>query len=238
MADTERTSAAAYVSWKTFQNSIETLAGAVIPNVIDKKVFPGTAFGVQAQLFSGMRFLGLIDDKNKPTPELEQLANPSEEERKKKLREILQLRYSELFALNLKKTTPDELEKKLAEAYNVGGDTKGKALRFFVSAAKYVGIELSPYVLKSSNGLSRSGAPRKPRAGKKSPPPPADPPPAQSDTSKTIRLQSGGTLTVSSTVGLFALKPDDRKFLFELIDRLDSYKEPGPEPTTGEESPE
>src|ERR1039457_646030 len=144
MADSEKKTAAVYVSWKTFQNSIEALSKAEIPNVIDKSVFPGMAFSVQNQLFTGLRFLGLIDEKNKPLPDLLELADPVEDHRKKKLKEILQQRYADLFPLNLKKTTPSEIEKKMAESYAMVGDTKEKAVRFFISAAEYVGIELSP----------------------------------------------------------------------------------------------
>lgn len=224
MAESDKSSAAVYVSFKTFQNSIEILANTVIPNVIDKKVFTGMAYSVQNQLFSGMRFLGLIDDKNKPTSELEELANPSEDDRKKKLTEILHTRYADLFALNLKKTTPDELEKKMAESYGVAGDTKGKAVRFFVSAARYVGIELSPYIAKKANGAVRPSGPRKPRISRKQSPPPNQIIPGE--TSKTVQLKSGGTLTLSATVGLFSLNPGDRKFVFGLIDELEAYEQP------------
>ena len=116
MAEAEKKTAAVYVSWKTFQNSIEALSKAEIPNVIDKSVFPGMAFSVQNQLFTGMRFLGLIDEKSKPLPDLAELADPVEDLRKAKLKEILHRHYTDLFALNLKKSTPTEVEKTMAES--------------------------------------------------------------------------------------------------------------------------
>src|SRR5437016_3124888 len=88
MAESEKTLAAVYVSWKTFQNSIEQLSRAEIPNVIDKTVFTGMAFSVQNQLFAGMRFLQLIDDKSKPTVDLDELAVQEEDSRKEKLKAI------------------------------------------------------------------------------------------------------------------------------------------------------
>lgn len=226
MAEGDKTTAAVYVSWKTFLNSIETLSKAELPNVIDKTVFTGMAFSVQNQLFAGMKFLGLIDDKNKPTTDLGELTDSTtEEQRKAKLRGILQRRYADLFALNLKKTTPAEIEKKMSESYGVGGDTRGKAVRFFISAAEYAGIELSPLVAsKKTNGTVRSTSGRK-RVPRKSTPPRSNR--AESTgTSKMVSLQSGGTLTLSATLDLFALNPDDRKFVFELIDKLDGYQQP------------
>lgn len=238
MADTEKKPAAVYVSWKTFQNSIETLAKAEIPNVIDKSVFPGMAFSVQNQLFTGMRFLGLIDEKNKPSLDLAALSDPVEETRKEKLKEILQRRYAALFALNLKKSTPSEIERQMAESYAMVGDTKEKAVRFFISAAEYVGIELSPLLstTKKTNGGTRNTSTRK--RGIRRPLPigaiqrSSEEPPG---TSKTVRLQSGGTLTISATLDLFALNSDDRKFVFGLIDTLDSYKQPVATPESPKE---
>lgn len=228
MADSEKTSAAVYVSWKTFQNAIELLSKAELPNVIDKTVFPGMAFSVQNQFFTGMRFMGLIDDKNKPTKDLEALAIPDEEGRKRKLKEIIEDRYSELFALNLKKTTPDELDKKMAEAYRVSGLTRDRAVRFFVGAAKYLGIEMSPLIAgKSSSGVRASGS-RVKRGGPRKVALPVEPlrPQDVAGTSKTVRLQSGGTLTLSATLDLFALNAGDRKFVFDIIDSLEGYSQP------------
>jgi len=234
MAEPDKTSAAVYISWKTFQNAIEQLSKAELPNVIDKTVFIGMSFSNQNQLFTGMRFLGLIDDKNRPTPDLEALATHDEAARKHKLKEIIQHRYAELFALNLKKTTPDELDKKMAESYGVTGATRDRAVRFFVGAAKYLNIEMSPLLAgKTANGAPRAA---KKRAQRKQTFSSVGAPFNQGEstgTSKTVRLQSGGTLTLSATLDLFALNTEDRKFVFELIDKLNGYQQPAlvrPEP--------
>jgi hypothetical protein len=42
--------------------------------------------------------------------------------------------------------------------------------------------------------------------------------------SRTVRLKSGGTITVTASVDMFALEEDDRRLLFELIDRLREYE--------------
>jgi len=225
MAEAEKSNAAVYVSWKTFQNSIEQLSRGELTNVIDKTVFTGMAFSVQNQLFTGMRFLGLIDDKNKPTADLAALTTEDEAARKQKLKEILQDRYAELFALNLKKTTPDELDKKMSEAYGVTGDTRDKAVRFFLGAVTYLGIEVSALLGgKKANGGTRS--PGKKRGPKKQPPFVSHTDMKSAGTSKTVRLQSGGMLTLSATLDLFSLNPEDRKFVFELIDKLEGYIQP------------
>src|SRR5882762_11733042 len=137
MADERQT--AAYVSFPTLIGAIENMASAVVPNRIDRSAFPGLAGGVQSQLLSGMRFLGLVNGEGRPTPLLNGLAVKDEDMRKRRLEEIIRGRYAEIFALDLLKTTPAELSEKFGELYGVSGETKEKAIRFFVSAAKYVG---------------------------------------------------------------------------------------------------
>jgi hypothetical protein len=232
--------AAVYVSWKTFLNSIETLSRAEIPNVIDKTVFTGMAYSVQSQLFAGMRFLGLIDEKNKPTKDLEDLAVPDENARKKKLKEILHSKYADLFALNLRKTTPDELMKKISESYGVGGGTRERAVRFFVAAAVYVGTELSSLLdtAKKSNGGGAGRVRSKRRTRTSTDLESLKQPPPQTGESRAVTLSSGVTLTLSSSSGLFSMIPKDRKFVLELIEKMEAYEQenaPAPdEPSKGE----
>ncbi len=225
MATNEKKVGAAYVPWATFKSAIEQLSQAIPPNKIDRSVFPGIAWTVQNQLFTGMRFLGLIDEDSRPTAQLAVLATKEEAARKIALSQILHDRYSQLFALDLKKATPAELEQKMGEAYNISGDTREKAVRFFLSAAEYANVELSSYLSsKKANGspTAKRTRQRKPAApGIRTPP---ATPTVTPGTSKTTQLKSGGTLTLSATLDLFALNSTDRQFVFGLIDKLDEYE--------------
>lgn len=227
-----RGQAAVYVGWTTFANSLDSLAIG-IPNVIDKSVFPGQSGGVQSQIMAGLKFLGLIDDDGKPSAQLHALATTDESARKAALKKILQERYADLFALDLTKATSAQLYEKMAEAYNVTGDTREKAVRFFLAAVKYAELPLGRFLHEAK--AATGGATRKRRPTGKArdngddvgdgdedePPPPAKP---ATGTSKTITLKSGHTLTVSTTAGLFDTGEDDRKFLFDLIDKLIAYE--------------
>ena len=42
---------------------------------------------------------------------------------------------------------------------------------------------------------------------------------------KTVHLKSGGTVTLTAAVDLFSLTAADREFVFELIDKVQSYAE-------------
>src|SRR3954447_22135036 len=140
---------AVYVGWNTFNNAIATLIQAM-PNRIDRTVFPGLAGGVQGQLLTGLRFLGLIAKDGKPTDALRALAVRDEPERKKQLAKILNQSYPDLFALDLSKTTEGELREQMSKSYGVAGATTDRAMRFFIAAARYAGIPISSHVKVSA----------------------------------------------------------------------------------------
>jgi hypothetical protein len=231
---------AVYVSWTTFNNAIGALADA-LPNRVDKTVFGSAAGSVQAQLLTGLRFLGLIAGDGKPTEALRALAVKDEVERKKQIAKVLKASYPDLFALDLAKTTPGELREQMMKSYNVTGDTTERAVRFFVAAAEYAGIPLSALIAKgkvTGNGAAKRR--RAPRPRRNLNPPPPSPPntPTAAGESKSVSLVSGGTLTISASLGFFKLSQKDRTFVFELIDKLDAYAAEHPQVEESEEEDE
>lgn len=219
--------AAVYVSWTTFKNAVEMLSHGV-PNQIDRTTFVGLSGGVQNQLFAALKFLGLMRDDGAPTDTLHALAVPDETKRKEELRKLIKERYAELFALDLAKATHQQLNDRMASAYNVSGDTKDKAVRFFLSALGYLEIQVSRFIQipGANNGsaprVKRRAAPKQRVAANAAETPPNPGKPA--GTSREITLRSGGVLTLSASLDLFSLTPDDRTFVFDLIDRLEKYE--------------
>lgn len=49
-----------------------------------------------------------------------------------------------------------------------------------------------------------------------------------SEIARTVDLKSGGSITVAAVVDLARLSPDDREFVFLLLDRLAEYEKPAP----------
>ena len=222
---------AAYIPWATFNNALNQLAKGM-PSRIDRSVFTGLAWNVQNQLFIALKFFNLLKGEDEPTTLLDELVKGTEEERKAKFKKVVEDSYAELIAIDLTKATRGHFEEKLGELYNVTGDTRVKAVRFFISAATFVGLPLSEFIVPKDGNGSGTKRPRqagRPKARKQGIPTssaPLDPPvgPAKpSGTSKTVSLASGGTLTVSATVDWFALNPEDRAFVFGLIDKLEEY---------------
>jgi hypothetical protein len=237
MATVDSRVGAVYVGWTTFTNALDTLSDAM-PNRIDRTVFPGLAGGVQGQLLTGLKFLGLVTADGKPTEALRALAVRDEDDRKKQLEKVLRASYAHLFALDLATTTTGELRDKMSESYNVTGDTTTRAMRFFIAALQYAGVPLSSHVSKIAP--TSNGAPRRRRVSRtrRDAPPPLDPPPITTPgTSKTVKIASGGTVTVSATLDLFSLSQKDRTFVFDLIDKLDGYAKEFPVTDEQEEEP-
>jgi hypothetical protein len=227
----EQKRTAAYVPWATFKNAIDQLAKG-IPSRIDRSVFAGTAWNAQTQLFIALRFLGLLKGEDDPTPLLEDVVKGTEDERKQKLSKVIRDSYADLMAIDLTKATRSHFEEKLGELYNVSGDTRVKAVRFFISAATYAAIPLSSFILPKEGKTNGTRKPRTTTPKKSTKKGAAITPPTPpvvhehgkpAGTSKSVSLASGGQLTLSATLDLFSLNSEDRKFVFDLIDKLEAY---------------
>ncbi len=217
----------AYCPFKTFIASVEGLEHG-IPNQIDKSLWPSFSGAIQSQLLTAFRFLGLIDGEDKPTKRLHDLVE-KKDTRPQVLKEILGASYPELVALDLMKTTPNQFEEAI-RGYGMTGDTNIKAKSFFLRAAKYASLPVSPLLTK----ITRQSGPRRRKAAQPfvsieptSNGDPAHMPPTGSrnspGTTRTVELKSGGRLTISLSVDVFLISQEDREFVFGLIDKLNAY---------------
>ena len=205
---------APYVPFKTFLAALETLERG-IPNQLDRSVWPSYSGAIQGQLLGAFRYLGLMDDDYSPTAAVRELA-ANRDARRPLLRTLIEKRYQRLIALDLNRTSPRQLEEAMRD-YGLSGATHKKAISFFLQAARYAGIPMSP-LLKAKTRTAGFGHRRAPAT----PAPPATPPAAPM--TKSIRLRTGGTLTLTASLDLFSLGADDRAFVFDLIDRLQQYE--------------
>ena len=212
-----------YVPFKTFLSAIESLEQGV-PNQIDRSVLSSCSGVVQGQLLASLKFLGLIDEQGVPQKVLHELVE-MKESRKSNLGRILENAYSDIFALNLVKMSPKQLEDAI-ENYGVTRATLRKALAFFLKAARYAELPLSPLFKRKT----RESSPRKKRNGsaqarrsQAETNPPAEPQSGQGET-KTINLRSGGSLTLILSVKFIEMEQEDRNFVFDLLDKLRAYE--------------
>jgi hypothetical protein len=246
-----------YLPFATFRSAVQGLRSHGLPDRIEKTAWNSRSGADQTQILSAFRFLGFISSLDEsPTDRLKKLVDAQEDtdEERQILAELLQAKYARVFDINLKTATPGALADAIG-SYGTMGATKKRAVRFFIKAATHARIPLSTRLTINLRERSGSGdeaaqgggdnaepnAPVTPRRRPKRrpPPPPAVTPPNDSSTpkpagtAKTVSLKSGGTLTLSATLDLFSLNPEDRKFVFELIDKLEGYAQP---PKPAEES--
>jgi hypothetical protein len=242
-----------YISFLTFQevlNWISTLSDDAAPTADDLRSRFGTSLG--GQVVAALRFLGLIDGPSDATA-LRDLATAAEESRSLLLAPIVREAYDLPFE-SLPGATMGDLRMWFDSAYHIEGHTQRKAISFFINAARSAGLPLSPQLAKSvrprigsnrpenhrpstsaaqrvrpaDGSSSRGGAPVPRR-------PEFRPPSAQGAYNvRTIKLASGGTVTVTLDLDLFALSAEDQKFVLEVVGLIKGYvRTPASQPDAG-----
>lgn len=162
-----------YVSYKTFQTLLDDLKTNGIPPQIDRSGLPRFSGGAVAQLLMALRSLGCLTDQA-PTPRLHSLVKAyGTPTFAGEMKSALQIGYPFLANVDLSSATPSMF----ADAFKGVGskeDVLKKCRRFYLQAAKDVGIPIGPRILNGPKGLSRGNGsapsvPRKTRPAKKSP---------------------------------------------------------------------
>jgi antitoxin component of MazEF toxin-antitoxin module len=229
-----------YLPFKTFISSLDSLSQGVPPR-IDRTLWRSQSGVTQGLIMNAYRFFGLVEDEpsahDKSTEELDQLAKHNEK-RPETLRGLIEAQYWEVLGEHdLTKMTMKMLEDAFEKAFSVGGGTKQKAITFFLKAAKFSDMPLSPYLTSQLRATRKKRGPRQRPQDNDTGQPTQKLPAAVLPTATThmISLESGGTLTVSITANPFKMPQQDRDFVFSLIDKLQKYEDEHP---SGEEEEE
>jgi hypothetical protein len=211
-----------YIAHRTFTNFINGLAQA-IPDRIDKSIMRSLAGSTQGQLMSALKYFKLISDDGTPQPALKKLVESEGDARKKAMAELVKRSYDFVFSsgLNLQSATTAQVEE-LFTKEGVQGETRRKAFSFFLALCKDADIQLSKHIKPPK------GVPGTRRRARNTEPTPqeteVEPSRPTAGTAKTIQLKSGGELSLLLTVNLFGLDDYDRKFVFDLIDKIQTYE--------------
>jgi hypothetical protein len=133
-----------------------------VPNKVTSDVFPSLSHQSKAQILSGFRFLGLIDDDGVPQGDMLSELALKDSERKTLIHTLIELSYPDIVALDFARITPSQLDQHLSnDRYNISGDTKKKAKTFLLKAAQFAGFTVSPLLTKITRNRRKSGE-RKP----------------------------------------------------------------------------
>jgi hypothetical protein len=215
-----------YLPFSSFITGLDQLAQAM-PNVIGREVFPYHSGVLQGQMLGALRFLDLIDGSGTPKGNtLERLAIEKDvPSRRTHIRSLLKSAYADVLKLDLAKMTPSQLDAAF-EGYGVSGDTKKKAKTFFIKAARYAELSVSP--LLTRKGRASTSVKKKKASTQK---PSTELSTLQSSvaeegdevvTSKTVPLKGGATLTVIVRGNLLDVDSGDRELIFKFIDEFKS----------------
>lgn len=170
-----------YISFAQLENVLERMRNEGTPARIDRSYLASWSGSSQAQFLKATASLGLRDEHGRPTETLKALvANP--EQRPAIFAGILQDKYADALALG-EDATQQQLDEVFRSYPGISGSTTRKAITFYLHAAKFAGVPVSPF-FKAGRGTPGAGALRAPRsraAKRNSPPVPVTaqtPPPA------------------------------------------------------------
>jgi hypothetical protein len=223
-----------YLPFKTFLSSLDALSHGVPPK-IDRTLWRSQSGVTQGLIMNAYRFFGLVDDTNdedssdSSTDYLDQMARHSDK-RPEVLRFLIEAQYEPIIGgkHDLTKMTLKMLEDSFEQEFSVSGGTKQKAITFFLKAAKFADMPLSPYLSSLLRATRKRRGPRQRQDNGSTEPTHVQFVPVQAaDAASThsVRLISGGRLTVSITANPFKMSQDDRQFVFSIVDQLQKYEE-------------
>jgi hypothetical protein len=214
-----------YLPFKTFLGSLDALSHGVPPK-IDRMLWRSQSGVTQGLIMNAYRFLGLVEDDDSANEYLERLVGSGT--RGKEMRATIEVQYDDILSKHdLTKMTLKMLEDEFEKIFSVSGGTKQKAITFFLKAAKFADMPLSPYLssLLRATRKKRGSRQRQENGTMEQihvPFAPVQSPEAASRHS--VRLISGGRLTVSITANPFKMPQEDRQFVFSIIDQLQKYE--------------
>jgi hypothetical protein len=214
-----------YLPFRTFASSLDTLAHGVPPK-IDRMLWRSQSGVTQGLIMNAYRFLGLVDDDDGANEYLERLVDTST--RGQEMKATIEAHYEGILSKHdLTKITLKMLEDEFEKNFAVTGGTKQKAITFFLKAAKFADMPLSPYLSQLLRATRKKRGPRQRGQQENGVVEQSIAIPVhirEGASTHSVRLMSGGALTVSITANPFKMPQEDRQFVFSIIDQLQKYE--------------
>lgn len=133
------------VAWASLRQWFERLNGAV-PGKVDASLFKGMSGSAISQVRGALRFLGLVDEAHVPRPEFSEFGRAIlSEAPSSDVTALVQRAYSPITGKLEANATQSQLLQAFRDHGGVSGDTVIKAARFYLTAARHVGIPVSPF---------------------------------------------------------------------------------------------
>src|SRR5271165_1597487 len=158
-----------YVSFTMLLNVTERMRTEGIPARVDRSYLGGASGTTKAQFLAAAKALGLLDGDLKPTGVLQALVN-TPDQRPGIVGELLRRFYPKVVGLGTN-ATQQQLEETFREEYDISGSTVRKAISFYLAAARFAKVELSPHFTAPRVGGATPGK-RRQRSSKAATTPP------------------------------------------------------------------
>lgn len=221
-----------YIAFKTLIDLIERMEREEPPKRVDPSYLDSYAGGYRPTVISNLQTLGLLTKTGEPTPTLLALVAADEPRRKQLVADLIGAHYSDVLALGKNSTQGQFLE--AFAARGASGDTRRKAVSFFLKACAYAGITTGTHWKTPPASATGTRRPKAAKSAQNGGTPPKDEPRGDSgDPSQdvaTVRLRSGGTLTLALSGSSLTMPKDDRNFVFGIVDLMQEYDEPDVSP--------
>lgn len=148
MAEKTATHSPPYATFASFINFLNKLRETQVPSRIDPSVFGNASGSLSYSIIAALKSLKLISAEGLPTVEFINFVRASDEDRKPMMLEILKAGYPTIWggAIDLSSTTAGQFDEHIREEYDVKGSTVDKVAAFFIAAAKYCDLSISPHL--------------------------------------------------------------------------------------------
>jgi hypothetical protein len=221
-----------YISYKTLTGLLDRMEREDPPARIDKSYLDNLSGGYRTQVLAALNSLGLVAEDGTLSERLKAMVAGGEAGRKRIVTDIVREHYGPVVNLPRNATQQQMVAAFEEMSPTVTGDTRRKAIAFFLNACRDAGITVSPHW--KTPRVPSSGKGRKQRdsgdadggAQAKTEEEPVVPqrPPVTAQNIRSVELRSGGTLTLMLTGDTFAMSSADRTFVFGLVENLETYE--------------
>lgn len=147
-----------YISFKSLLNLWDRLGADAFPARIDKSFLESTAGGYATVVIASLRWLDFLHEDGRPTETLKTLVQSPERERKTQFAEILRDKYRGLEDRAKANETQTQFLEYFSDTWGLNGDTRRKAVAFYIAAAKWADVQVGSLwkTPPSGNGTRRS----------------------------------------------------------------------------------
>lgn len=224
-----------YVSFSTLRKLIERMHNeGGVPGRVDRSYLTGMSGGYQAQILVALRIFGLIDESGIPTAQLRALAGDPEREMVPFFQQQINMLYPEMIDLGRRNGTASQLAQLFRDKYGISGSTLIGAVRFYLDASKFAEVPVGKHFkppARAARGTAKNAPLPKSRVQSAHTSIGPTEPSSVASMANTLRvpLASGGQVVLTTAVDLIQLSPDDRTFVFGLIDKVKGYSSLSPE---------